>query len=83
MEAMAYTNAEYRKLEVIQKRVGKIWLGRNKYVAGEAITGEMGWSSLKERGAKAILNIKVRMELMINSRWVKKVGYGGRGSVWV
>ena len=38
------------------------------------IRGEMGWSSFKERGAKAMLNFKVRMD---NNRWGN-----GRGSVW-
>ena len=39
---------------------------------------------LKERGAKAMRNFNVRMELMDNNRWVKKVGKWerGRGSVW-
>ena len=52
---------------MIQNRVGRIGLGGNKYVAVEAIRGEMGWSSFKERGAKAILNFKVRMD---NNRWI-------------
>ena len=43
----------------------------------EAIRGEMGWSSFKERGVKAILNFKVGMELMNNNRWVKTVGKWG------
>ena len=38
----------------------------------KAIRGEMGWSSSKEKGVKAILNFKVRMELIDNSRWMKK-----------
>ena len=37
VEAMAYTNAG-----VIQNSVGRIGLGRNKYVAVEAIREEMG-----------------------------------------
>ena len=61
VEAMAYTNAEWRKLQVIQNKVRRIGLGENKYVAVEAIRGEMGWSSFKERGAKVILNFKVRV----------------------
>ena len=64
---MAYTNEEFKKL-VIQNRVGRIGLGGNKYIAVEAIKGEMGWRSFKERGVKAILNFKVRMELMDNNR---------------
>ena len=36
-EAMAYTNAEWKKLEVFQNRVGRIGLGENKYVgSGES-----------------------------------------------
>ena len=66
---------------MIQNRVGRIGLGGNKYVAVEAVRGEMGWSSFKERGAKAILNFKVRMDLMDNNRWVKKVEKWG-GSIW-
>ena len=68
VDATVYTNAEWRKLEVIQNRVGRIGLGGNKYVAVEEIRGEMGWSLFKEGGAKAILNFKIRIELMYNNR---------------
>ena len=57
--------------------------GKNRYVAVKVIKGDMGWSSSRERGGKAILNFKVRLKLMGNSMWVKKVGqWWERGSVW-
>jgi hypothetical protein len=78
IEAFGYTKGEGDKLERIQNRVGRLGLGANRFVAVEAIRGEMGWSTFGERMAKSRLNYRVRLEMMDEVRWAKKVFRWGK-----
>ena len=53
LEVIGLTSREISHLEVIQNRVGRIAHGANRYVAVEALKGEMGWSRFRERIALA------------------------------
>ena len=73
LETMRWTKNDLDKLEVVQNKVGRIALGANRYVAVEAIRGEVGWSTFAERITKAALRYKVRLEKMDGNRWAKWV----------
>ena len=73
LETMSWKKNELEKLEVFQNKVGRIALGANKYVAVEAIRGDVGWSTFEERIMKAVLRYKVRLEKMGNYSWKRKV----------
>lgn len=47
--------------------MARIGLGASKWVASEALRGDMGWSSFEERVDKAIL--KYRLDFMRKDRW--------------
>ena len=83
MNVLNWSECELQKLEIIQNKVGRIALGANKYVSVEAIRGDLGWSSFSERSMKGNIMYKVRMDRMVNDRWVKKVHKCyGRDSKW-
>ena len=69
---------EIEKWAVTQNRLERLGLGCNRYVAIEAIRGEMGWSSFEERRDKAVSNFRVRIGLMDGNRWVRRIFECGR-----
>ena len=73
LETTVWTKNELERMEVIQNKVGRIALGANRYTAVEAIRGDMGWSTFRERLAKAVLRYRVRLHRMDENRWAKKV----------
>ena len=73
LETTVWTRNEMDRMEVVQNKVGRIALGANRYVAVEAIRGDMGWSTFRERLAKAVLRFRVRLQRMDENKWAKKV----------
>jgi hypothetical protein len=73
MNVMTMSASECNKLEVCQNRVGRVALGANRYVGVEAIRGDMGWSTFRERVMKSGMNYKIRLERMDRERWPRKV----------
>ena len=59
-----------QKLEVVRNKIGRVALGANRYVAVEAIRGDMGWSSFSERCIKGSIMYKRRID---ENRWVRKI----------
>lgn len=70
---MVWSRKEMDSLDVIQNKAGRIALGGNKYTAVEAIRGDMGWSTFRERIAKAGLRYRARVIRMDVDRWASKV----------
>ena len=60
-------------MEVGQSRVVRMALNAPKYAAIEALKGDMGWSTFRERQVKATLRFKARLEQMDDARLVRKV----------
>ncbi|XP_045115935.1 uncharacterized protein LOC123507244 [Portunus trituberculatus] len=73
LETTVWTRKDLNRLEVLQNMTGRIALGANRYVTVEAIRGDMGWSTFRERLAKAVLRYRVRLQRMDGSKWTKKV----------
>ncbi|KAG0717602.1 hypothetical protein GWK47_054088 [Chionoecetes opilio] len=73
LETMVWSRKELDRLEVTQNKAGRIALGANRYVAVEAIRGDMGWSTFRERIAKAGLRYRARLQRMDDSKWASKV----------
>ncbi|KAG0725205.1 hypothetical protein GWK47_039070 [Chionoecetes opilio] len=73
LETMVWSRKESDRLEVTQNKAGRIALGANRYVAVEAIRGDMGWSTFRERIAKAGLRNRARLQRMDDSKWASKV----------
>ena len=57
---------------MIQNVVGRVALGANRYVGVEAIRGDMGWSTFRERVMKGKMNYKIRLERMPEERIAKR-----------
>ena len=55
-EITHYTEGDLMKLEKIQNTIGRWSLGAPRCIAVEAIRGEMGWSTFKERVLKGKFN---------------------------
>ena len=73
MGTVNWTLNETNQMETVQNKIGRIALGANKYVGVEAIRGDMGWSTFEERLMKSKLRYKVRIDLMNENRWAKRV----------
>jgi hypothetical protein len=73
MNVLKVSPSECDKLDVVQNRVGRVALGANGYVGVEAIRGDVGWSTFRERVMKSCLNYKIRLERMDSERWARKV----------
>ena len=73
MDVIAWNDNELEKLEMGQNRVARMALNAPRYVAVEALRGDMGWSSFRERYVKATLRYKARLEQMNDVRIVRKV----------
>ena len=69
MDVFAWTEKELDKLEVAQNKVARIALNAPRYVAVEALRGDMGWSTFRERHKKGTLRYKVRLERISVARW--------------
>ncbi|MPC96497.1 hypothetical protein E2C01_091759 [Portunus trituberculatus] len=83
MHVIAWNESEFDKLEEGQNRIGRMALNAPKYTAVEALRGDMGWSSFRERLVKATLRYKVRLERMDDERIVRKVYlWNESGSQW-
>ena len=61
-EITNYRVENMRKLEMIQNSMGRWCLGASKCTATEAIRGEMGWSTFKERIGKEKLCFTKKIE---------------------
>ena len=75
LDVIPCTLGDCDRLDVIQNVVGRVALGANRYVGVEAIRGDMGWSTFRERVMKGKMNYKIRLERMPEERIAKKV-YG-------
>ena len=73
LDVMPCTLGDCDRMDVMQNVVGRVALGANKYVGVEAIRGDMGWSTFRERVMKGKMNYKIRLERMPNERIAKKV----------
>ena len=49
MDVIPWTDNELEKLEVGQNRVARMALNAPRYAAIEALRGDMGWSTFRER----------------------------------
>ena len=66
-----------------QNRVARLALNAPKYAAVEALRGDMGWSTFRERLLKATLRYKIRLERMEDARLARKVYlWNVRSSRW-
>ena len=73
VEVIAWSEKEIDRLEVRQNRVARMALNAPRYAVVEALRGDMGWSTFRERHIKATLRYKVRLERMENIRIARKV----------
>ena len=64
---------EIQGMEVAQNKVARVVLGANRYVTGDVLRGEMGWSSFEERVNKTKMKHQVKLEFMDENRWAKKI----------
>ena len=62
LETTVWTRKDMNRLEALQNMTGRIALGANRYVAVEAIRGDMGWSTFREIIAKAVLRYSQAVE---------------------
>ena len=62
MDVIAWNESELEKLEVGQNKVARMALNAPSYAAVEALRGDMGWSTFRERYVKATLRYKARLE---------------------
>ena len=74
MDVIACNNeSEIDRLEVGQNRVVRMARNASRYTAVEALRGDMGWSTFRERLIKATLRYKIRFERMGDERISRKV----------
>lgn len=57
-EIMTRTMNDLNKVGLVQNRIGRTALGANRYVGVEAIRGDAGWRTFKERRAKGVIRYK-------------------------
>ena len=72
-EITYYREGDIAKLERIQNIVGRWGLGVPRSTAIEAIRGEMGWSTFKERILKGKFSFLKKIEGLEENRWVKQI----------
>ncbi|MPC55561.1 hypothetical protein E2C01_049503 [Portunus trituberculatus] len=83
MDVIVWNENEPEKLEVGQNRVSRMALNAPRYAAIEALRGDMGWNTFRERHIKAMLRYKARLERMDDARLVRKVFlWNVRSSRW-
>ena len=73
MDVLVWNENDLDKLEVAQNKVARIALNAPRYAAVEALRGDMGWSTFRERLRKSTLRYKVRLERMDDARLARKV----------
>ena len=61
------------QLEKVQNIIGRWGLGAPRSTAVEAIRGDMGWSTFKERIIKGKLGFRKKIEGMSEERWAKRI----------
>jgi hypothetical protein len=61
---------EYLSFSKLSRKIG---LRANRFVAVEAIRGDMGWNTFEERMAKGRLSYRARLEMMDEVRYAKRV----------
>ena len=84
MNVVAWNESELAKLDVGQNRVARMALNAPRYAAVEALRGDMGWSTFRERHMKATLRYKIRLERMGDTRLARKVYlWNERNSRWM
>ena len=84
MNVVTWKEGEIGKLEIGQNRVARMALNAPRYAALEALRGDMGWSTFRERQMKATLRYKVRLERMEDTRLARKVYlWNERHSRWL
>ena len=72
-EITNYTETEIMKMEKVQNIVGRWSLGAPRSTGLEAIRGDMGWSTFKERIVKGKLCFARKIENLSEERWAKKI----------
>ncbi|XP_063877492.1 uncharacterized protein LOC135109778 [Scylla paramamosain] len=83
MDVIAWNESEIDKLEVGQNKVARMALSAPRCTAVEALRGDMGWSTFRERLTKATLRYKIRLERMDDARIARKVYlWNESGSKW-
>ena len=73
MNVVTWNENEIGKLEVGQNKMARMALNAPRYAAVEALRGDMGWSTFRERHIKATLRYKVRLQEMEDTRLVRKI----------
>ena len=82
-EITYYREGDISKLEKAQSIIGRWSLGVPKSTAIEAIRGDMGWSTFRERIVKGKLRLSKRIEGLSGDRWVKRIlNNWGDNSSW-
>ena len=71
-EVTYYREGDIAQLEKVQNVVGRWGLGAPRSTAVEALAGEMGWSTFRERIIKGKLGFQKKIERMEDERWAKK-----------
>ena len=73
MDVIAWNENEIDRLKVGQNRVARMALNAPRHTAVEALRGDMGWSTFRERLIKATLGYKIRLKRMDDARITRKV----------
>ena len=73
LESICYSTATMRRMEGVQCKVARKALGAPKKAAVESLQGEMGWSTFKEREAKAKLKFVGRLQLLGEDRMICRI----------
>ena len=82
-EMIRFTEKDIQELEKVQDMTGRWALGANRFTGLEAVRGDMGWSTFRERIAKGKLSFIKKIEGLDEDRWAKKVINEDRtGSSW-
>ena len=72
-EVTHYREGDIAHLEKAQNTVGRWGLGAPRSTAVEAVRGDMGWSTFRERIIKGKLGFLKKVEAFEGDRWAKKV----------
>ena len=72
-EVIGLGKKQVKGLEIVQNKAARRGLGANRHAGIEALRGDMGWSSFEERIDQAKVKYRVRLEMMNEKRWAKKV----------
>ncbi|KAG0722788.1 hypothetical protein GWK47_043887 [Chionoecetes opilio] len=79
-EVTQYREGDIMHLEKTQNIVGRWGLGACRSTAVEAIRGDMGWSTFRERIIKGKLVFHKKIERLSDDRWAKKISQENRSS---